>query len=314
VHRISQHREGHCRRRKGDDRKPRLILSREHEAKTVHDFAYHRPKSLEQASRLAMEEGAMLLAGGQTLLRDMKLGLHSPASLIDIGGIIPSQIERAGDAISIGAGATHAEVAESRLLRQDLPILAALAGHIGDPAVRNRGTLGGALAANEPAGDYPAACLALDATVHTTKRNVAAGEFLAGDRRTLEPGEIVTAVTFRVMHQAAYIKLLNPAARYAIVGVFAAVAADGSFRVAVTGARSTGAFRWRDAENALNAALSPETVAAVNLPIDGLAEDPFADAPYRAHLTQVLARRAVALACGPAPGVRVVTHGSRSAA
>jgi aerobic carbon-monoxide dehydrogenase medium subunit len=281
----------------------------------VHDFAYRRPKSLEQASRLAMEEGAMLLAGGQTLLRDIKLGLHSPASLIDIGGIIPTLIERVGDAISIGAGATHAEVAESRLLRQHLPILAALAGHIGDPAVRNRGTLGGALAANEPAGDYPAACLALDATVHTTKRIVAAGEFLAGDRRTvLEPGEIVTAVTFRVMHQAAYMKFLNPAARYAIVGVFAAVAADGSPRVAVTGARSAGAFRWRDAENALNAALSPEAVAAVNLPIDGLAEDSFADAPYRAHLTQVLARRAVALACGPAPGVRVVAHGSRSAA
>jgi carbon-monoxide dehydrogenase medium subunit len=281
----------------------------------VHDFTYRRPKSLEQASRLAMEEGAMLLAGGQTLLRDMKLGLDSPASLIDIGGIIPTLIERAGDAISIGAGATHAEVAESPLLRQHLPILAALAGHIGDPAVRNRGTLGGAVAANEPAGDYPAACLALDATVHTTKRTVAAGEFLAGDRRTvLEPGEIVTAVTFRVTHQAAYMKFLNPAARYAIVGVFAAVAADGSPRVAVTGARSAGAFRWRDAENALNVALSPETVAAVNLPIDGLAEDSFADAPYRAHLTQVLARRAVALACGPAPGVRVVAHGSRSAA
>jgi aerobic carbon-monoxide dehydrogenase medium subunit len=291
------------------------MRSRNQEAQTMHDFAYHRPKSIEQASRLAMEEGAMLLAGGQTLLRDMKLGVHSPASLIDIGGILPRQIEPSNGAISVGAGATHAEVSESRLLHQHLPILAALAGHIGDPAVRNRGTLGGALAANEPTGDYPAACLALDATVHTTKRNVAAAQFFAGDHRTvLEPGEIVTAVTFRVMHQAAYIKFLNPAARYAIVGVFAAMAADGSPRVAVTGARAGGAFRWRDAEAALNAALTAETLAAVNLPLDELAKDLFADAPYRAHLTQVLARRAVALACSPAPGVRVLSHGSRSAA
>lgn len=281
----------------------------------MRDFAYYRPTSIEQASRLAMEEGAMLLAGGQTLLRDMKLGVHSPASLIDIGGVLPRQIEPSDGAISIGAGATHAEVSESRLLQQHLPILAALAGHIGDPAVRNRGTLGGALAANEPTGDYPAACLALDATVHTTKRNVAAAQFFAGDQRTvLEPGEIVTAVTFRVMHRAAYIKFLNPAARYAIVGVFAAMAADGSPRIAVTGARAGGAFRWRDAEAALNAALTAETLAAVNLPLDELAKDPFADAPYRAHLTQVLARRAVALACSPAPGVRVLSHGSRSAA
>src|SRR5262249_5724963 len=129
----------------------------------MRDFVYHRPNSLDEARRLACEDGAMLLAGGQTLLRDMKLGLHFPASLVDIGGIVPSHVELRENSISIGAGTTHAEVAQSPVLRRHLPALAALAGHIGDPAVRHRGTLGGAVAANEPAGDYPAGCLALDA-------------------------------------------------------------------------------------------------------------------------------------------------------
>src|SRR5215813_10904756 len=141
----------------------------------MRDFIYHRPSSLEEAQSLAREEGAMLLAGGQTLLRDMKLGLHFPASLVDIGRILPRHIERRENSISIGAGATHAEVAHSAVLHQHLPVLAALVGHIGDPAVRHRGTLGGAVAANEPAGDYPAACLALGATLHTTKRDIASG-------------------------------------------------------------------------------------------------------------------------------------------
>src|SRR5262249_41461787 len=157
---------------------------------TMRDFVYHRPASLDEACRLAVEEGAMLLAGGQTLLRDMKHGLHSPASLVDITGVVPRRIECRDGVIAIGAGATHAEVADSVVLREHLPVLASLVGHIGDPAVRHRGTLGGALAANEPAGDYPAACLALGATVHTTTREVAATEFFVGHCRTvLEPGE-----------------------------------------------------------------------------------------------------------------------------
>jgi carbon-monoxide dehydrogenase medium subunit len=253
----------------------------------------------------------MLLAGGQTLLRDLKHGRHSPASLVDLTGLVPKWIEFRDGAISIGAGATHAEVARSAVLRERLPVLAALAGHIGDPAVRHRGTLGGALAANEPAGDYPAACLALGAMVQTTRREVAAAEFFVGDCRTvLEPGEIVTAATFPVAGRAAYIKFLNPAARYAMVGVFAAVAADGSPRVAVTGARAHGAFRWREAETALAAAFGAGGLRGVRLSPDGLAEDLFADAAYRAHLTEVLARRAVALATGPTPGVVVLSHGS----
>src|SRR6266540_3642738 len=218
----------------------------------MRDFVYYHPTSLDEAGQLAMQQGAMLLAGGQTLLRDMKLSRHSPTSLIDVTGIVPKQIEFRDGAVWIGAGATHAEVARSPVLQQHLPVLAALVDHIGDPAVRNRGTLGGALAANEPAGDYPAACHALGATVHTTGRKIAAAEFFLGDHRTaLEPGEIVTGADFPVVRQAAYVKFLNPASRYAMVGVFVALAADGRPRVAVTGARAAGAFRWPEAESAL---------------------------------------------------------------
>jgi carbon-monoxide dehydrogenase medium subunit len=281
----------------------------------MRDFVYHRPTSLDEAGRLALNEGAMLLAGGQTLLRDMKHGRHSPTSLVDITGVVPRHVERGDGAMSIGAGATHAEVAGSVVMRRHLPVLADLVGHIGDPAVRNRGTLGGALAANEPAGDYPAACLALGATVHTTRRAVAAIEFFVGDRRTvLEAGEIVVAATFPIAERAAYVKFLNPAARYPMLGVFAAVAADGSPRVAVTGARTDGTFRWREAESALAAGFTPDELNGAHIALEGLIEDLFADAAYRAHLTGVLARRAIALASGPAPGVMVLSHGSRAGA
>jgi aerobic carbon-monoxide dehydrogenase medium subunit len=278
----------------------------------MRDFVYHRPASLDQATRLAAADGAMLLAGGQTLLRDMKRGRPSPSSLIDINGIVPEGIDIRDGAITIGAGATHAQVAGSDILRRHLPVLAALVGHIGDPAVRNRGTLGGAVAANEPAGDYPAACLALGAAIRTTARTAEAAEFFRGACRTmLERGEIVTAVTFPLPLRGAYIKFLNPAARYAMVGVFAAVAADGSPRVAVTGARLDGAFRWHDAEKALGASFLPERLRGVRLSTDGVAEDLFADAEYRVHLAGVLASRAVALAGNATSGVRVLSHGSR---
>jgi len=240
----------------------------------------------------------------------MKRGRHAPASLIDITGILPKQIERHEGAISIGAGATHAEVAVSAILRERLPVLAALVDHIGDPAVRNRGTLGGALAANEPAGDYPAACLALGATVHTTARKVAAAEFFGDGGTVLKAGEIITAATFPICRRAAYIKFLNPAARYAMIGVFAAQAADGFPCIAVTGARAQGAFRWREAEAALTTSFVAESLRDIRLSRENLAEDLFADAAYRSHLAAVLTRRAVALAGGPAPGVVVLSHGS----
>jgi carbon-monoxide dehydrogenase medium subunit len=277
----------------------------------VRNFTYYHPSSLGEAHRLALEDGAMLLAGGQTLLRDMKRGMHSPASLVDVSGILSTQIELRDGAVSIGAGATHAAVARSAVLGRHLTVLADLASHIGDPAVRNRGTLGGALAANEPAGDYPAACLALDAVVHTTTRSVAATEFFIGDHDTvLEPGEIVTAVTFPLVLRAAYIKFLNPAARYAMVGVFVALGADGSARVAVTGAHRDGAFRWQDAERALTVGFASERLYELHLSPGGLANDLFATAEYRAHLTGVLARRAVALATAGGSAVVVLSHGS----
>ena len=280
--------------------------------RTMREFVYHRPGSIDEARALAATDGAMLLAGGQTLLRDMKLGLHSPSSLIDIAGVVAKQIEFRDGAISIGAGATHAEVAGSAVLREHLPVLAALVGHIGDPAVRHRGTLGGAVAANEPAGDYPAACLALDATVQTTARRVAAVEFFRGRGQTaLAPGEIVTGAIFPVVRQAAYIKFLHPAARYALVGVFVARVSNNDARVAVTGAHVDGAFRWRDAETALSAAFAAEQLRDVRLPLKGVTEDLFADAAYRRHLAAVLARKAVLLAGGPAPGVVVISHGSQ---
>jgi carbon-monoxide dehydrogenase medium subunit len=279
----------------------------------MRDFVYHRPASLDEARRLAVETGAMVLAGGQTLLRDMKRGRRGPASLIDITGIVPNEIEFRDGAISIGAGATHAEVAHSAVVGEHLAVLSGLVGHIGDPAVRHRGTLGGAVAANEPAGDYPAACLALGAAVHTTGREVAAARFFVGDRRTvLEPGEIVTAVTFPVARQAAYVKFLNPAARYAMVGVFAARVADGSPRIAVTGARAHGVFRWREAEAALAGAFIADGLRGLRLSPEGLLEDLFADAAYRGHLAEVLVRRAVALAAGPTHRIMVLSHGSRT--
>ena len=277
----------------------------------MHDFVYHRPPTLDEACRLGAEEGAAFLAGGQTLLRDLKHRRRAPVSLVKISGVVPRKIDLRDGGITIGAGATHAEVAVSEVVRERLPALAGLAGHIGDPAVRHRGTLGGALAANEPASDYPAACLALAATVHTTRRDVAAAEFFVGDRRTvLEPGEIVTAAIFPIVERAAYVKFLNPAARYAMIGVFAALGADGGPRVAITGARSDGAFRWREAEAALAAAFIADELRDVRLSPDGLVEDLFADAAYRGHLAGVLARRAVALANAPGSGVEVFSHGS----
>jgi aerobic carbon-monoxide dehydrogenase medium subunit len=279
----------------------------------MRDFVYYHPTSIDEARQLAIQQGAMLLAGGQTLLRDMKLGRHSANSLIDLTGIVPKQIELRDGAIWIGAGATHAEVARSPVLEQHLPVLAALVDHIGDPAVRNRGTLGGALAANEPAGDYPAACLALGAMVHTTGRKVAAAEFFVDHCRTvLEPGEIITAATFAICRRAAYVKFLNPAARYAMVGVFAACGEDGTPHMAVTGARTDGAFRWEEAEMALTAGFIAENLRGVRFSPEYLIEDLFADRAYRRHLTEVLARRAVALASGPRPGVMVLSHGSRA--
>ncbi|MEI9406442.1 FAD binding domain-containing protein [Mesorhizobium argentiipisi] len=276
----------------------------------MNEFDYHRATSLDEARRLGAAEGAALLAGGQTLLRDLKHRRRAPASLVKISGVLPREIDLREGGITIGAGATHAEVAVSEVVRNRLPALAGLAGHIGDPAVRHRATLGGAVVAHEVAGDYPSACLALGATVHMTGRDLAAAEFFTGPGRTaLEPGEIVTAVTFPVPTKAAYVKFLNPAARYPMAGVFVALAADGRPRLAVAAVRADGAFRWLEAEAAL-ATFVGDALREVHMPLDGLAVDLFADATYRGRLAEVLARRAVFLANSAAPGVAVFSHGS----
>ncbi|MDJ1158395.1 xanthine dehydrogenase family protein subunit M [Chelatococcus sp. SYSU_G07232] len=268
----------------------------------MYAFDYHRPKSLRQAvNLLAKVEDAKLLAGGHTLLPTMKQRLAAPANIIDLNGIAElAGIERKGRAVVIGAMTRHADVAESPIVQEAIPALAELADQIGDPQVRNRGTIGGSIANNDPAADYPAACIALGATIITNKRKVPAEEFFTGLFETaLEEGEIITRVSFPLPSKAAYMKFPNPASRYALVGVF--VAKRGAeVRVAVTGAGADGVFRVGAMEEALKARFSPKSLEGIKVPSKGLNSDIHADADYRAHLIGVMARRAVANATGKA--------------
>jgi aerobic carbon-monoxide dehydrogenase medium subunit len=266
----------------------------------MYEFTYHRPTSIAAAAaQLAADGDAKALAGGQTLLPTMKQRLASPSALVDIGGIAElSGVSREGETIVIGATTRHADVATSAVVRQAIPALAALAEAIGDPQVRNQGTLGGSLANNDPAADYPAAALALGATIVTNKREIAAQDFFKGLFETvLAAGEIITKVRFPIPQQAAYQKFPNPASRYAIVGVFVAKTAAG-VRVAVTGAGANGVFRVNAFETALAANFAPSALAGAKVSADGLSSDIHADAAYRAHLIGVLAKRAVAAAAG----------------
>ena len=260
----------------------------------MNEFAYHRPTSTgDAAQRLAGSADGRFLAGGQSLLASMKLGLAAPSDLIDLAKIKDLRgIKLEGDTLTIGAMVTHAEVAASADVRRAIPALCVLADGIGDPAVRARGTLGGSLANNDPAACYPSALLALGATVHTDRRTIAADDFLKGLYETaLAPGEILTAVAFPVPRKAGYAKFLQPASRFALVGVFVAQTASGA-RVAATGA-SACAFRVAPLEKALTSQWSANSCAAVSLPADGLNSDLHASADYRAHLIPVLAKRAV---------------------
>ncbi len=276
----------------------------------MRDLTYQRPTSLDEAVRLAGVGGTALLAGGQTLLPALRRRQRSAVGLVDLGAVLPRDIGARAGGVRIGAGATHAAIAASELVGTVLPALAALARHVGDPAVRHRGTLGGALAAHEPSGDYPAACLALDTTIHTTERDIPAPDFFTGHRRTaLGATEIITGATFPPAQRAAYLKLLDPASRYALVGVFVALT-DAGPRVAVTGARRTGAARWPGAEQRLREDPTGERLHGLALPLDDLIEDRAGDAVYRAHLAGVLARRATVVARGPAPGAVAIVHGS----
>jgi len=264
----------------------------------MYEFNYHKPTSLDDiASLLGANEEAKLVAGGMTLIPTLKQRLAKPSDLVDLGAI-PSLrgITDAGDAIVIGAMTRHAEVNRSPVVKQGIPALAATAGMIGDPAVRNRGTIGGSISNNDPAADYPAALVALGATVHTTKREIPAENFFTGMFETaLEPAEIVTAVRFPKPQAACYQKFKNPASRYAIVGVFV-VRTGGGVRVAVTGAGPS-VFRVPEMEVALAKSFSPDAIKDITIPDDGLNSDIHASAEYRAHLVGVMARRAVA-GCG----------------
>jgi carbon-monoxide dehydrogenase medium subunit len=263
----------------------------------MYAFEYHRPTSVRQAATLlGKAEDAKIVAGGHTLLPTMKMRLAAPANLIDLSQIADLRgIERSARSVTIGAMTTHNEVANSPEVKEAIPALAELAEMIGDPAVRHRGTIGGSVA-NNPAADYPAACLALNATIVTNKRKIPADEYFKGLFETaLAEDEIVTAVTFPIPQKAGYMKFRNPASRYALVGVFVAKRADG-IRVAVTGAGAGGVYRWTAAEEALAKRFAAKSLEGLTHPAEGLNSDIHADAAYRAHLIGVMARRAVAAA------------------
>ena len=261
----------------------------------MYETRYHRPQSLSEAIGLFAGD-ARFISGGQTLLPTMKQRLAAPTDLIDIGRLTELRgIAATADLVSIGAAMTHAEVAASDTVRKAIPALTTLAGMIGDPAVRHLGTIGGSLAANDPAADYPAAVMALGATIHTDKRAIPADAYFAGLFTTgLEDGEIVVRVDFPVPAKAAYEKFRNPASRYAIAGVFVARMKDDAVRVAVTGAGNDGVFRARAIEDALSKSWSPLSVDAVAIDPVGMLSDIHGTAAYRANLVKVMARRAVA--------------------
>lgn len=259
----------------------------------MYDFDYVRPTTMPELKKAMEAADATLLAGGQTLIPVLKQRLRKPLVLVDLAGIRNlNEVQIIGDKIAIGAMATHASVAASKILLKRIPALAALAGGIGDPHVRNRGTIGGSIANADPAADYPAAVVALNATVITDRRKIAADDFFKGLFETaLEPGEIVTSVHFSVPEKAAYMKFPNPASRFALVGVFVAKFKDG-VRVAVTGA-GTSVFRTADMEKALSTNFSAAALAGLKISDKGLNSDLHAAADYRAHLVRVMAQRAV---------------------
>lgn len=258
----------------------------------MYDFEYVKPGSVAEAVRALAAEDAVALAGGQTLLPTMKARLAQPSRLVDLSGLAEMRgIEVAGGTVTIGAAVRHAEVAGSPEIRAAFPALGALAGGIGDPAVRSRGTIGGSVANNDPAACYPAAVLATGATITTNARAIAADDFFQGLFTTaLDEGEIITSVSFPVPGAASYQKFDQPASRFALVGVFVARYPAG-VRVAVTGASEAGVHRWQAAETALAASFTPDAVPDAPDPA-GLIADIHATPAYRANLVRVMTRRA----------------------
>ena len=262
----------------------------------MYEFDYHKATSVDDALKsLGAADDGKLLAGGMTLLPTMKQRLASPDVLVDLAGIDGIKgIRKEGDEIVVGAMTTHAEVNLSALVQDEIPALAELAGLIGDPQVRNRGTIGGSVANADPSADYPAALVGLNATVKTDSRSIAADEFFVDLFETeLEEDEIIVSVSFPVPKRAAYMKFPNPASRYAVVGTFVARLADDSIRVAVTGAGGS-VFRQSEMEAALVKSFSADAIEGISVDADEFNEDIHASAEYRAHLVGVMARRAVA--------------------
>lgn len=261
----------------------------------MYAFDFVRPTSLSEAVDALQAEEAMALGGGQTLIPTLKQRLASPSKLVSLKGVdeIRGICRDDQGRVCIGGGTTHAEVAAGVA---EYPALAALAANIGDPAVRNRGTIGGSLANNDPSACYPAAALASGATIVTNNREIAADDYFEGMFMTaLEEGEIITEVRFPVPQAANYQKFEQPASRFALVGVFVAKFEDG-VRVAVTGASEEGVFRWTEAEEALSSNFSPDAVQGLSVPAEGMIGDLHGSPEYRAHLVGVMTRRAVAAA------------------
>lgn len=263
----------------------------------MYAFEYHRPVTLKQAASLLRKtENARALSGGQSLIPTLKMRLANPSVLVDLGGIEELRgIKLDGATLTIGAMARHAEVASTKDVAIGIPALARLASGVGDRQVRNMGTLGGSLANNDPAADYPAAVLGLGATIHTNKREISADKFFIGLYDTaLKTGEIITHVAFPLPKRAAYVKFRNPASRYAIVGVFVSET-TGNVRVVVTGAANC-VFRVQEMEKKLAEKFAPDAIAKVKVSPENLNSDIHASAEYRSHLITVMAQRAVAAA------------------
>jgi aerobic carbon-monoxide dehydrogenase medium subunit len=257
---------------------------------------YQKPKSLADAAALLAKSGGKPLAGGQSLVAAMKLRLAQPGTVVDLAAIPELKgIRNEGEAIVIGAMTRHAEVASSDEMKQVLPALASLAEGIGDRQVRNMGTIGGSIANADPAACYPAGVLAFNATIQTDRRTIAADDFFTGLWETaLQPGELITAVTFPSVQKAAYVKFRQPASRFALVGVCVAQTSSG-VRVGVTGAKSH-AFRATEIEKALAGSFTPEAAKAVKMPATDINGDLHGSAEYRAAMISVIAARAVAAA------------------
>lgn len=261
----------------------------------MYNFDFVKPSTLDEAVAALGGEDAQPLSGGQTLLPSMKQRLNAPGVLVSLTGIAALKgVSMEGRQLVIGGATPHAVVAAEAA--SVYPALAALAGGIGDPAVRNRGTIGGSLANNDPSACYPSAALGSGAAIVTNNREIAADDFFTGMFETaLEPGEIITAVKFPVPEKAAYAKFQQPASRFALTGAYVAKYGDG-VRVAITGASEGGVFRWTEAEEALSRSFTAEALNGLSLPADGMMGDLHGTPAYRAHLCAVMTRRAVTAA------------------